>query len=143
MARKLGRAPQELGRERRLSSTELGEFRLIDWNSAPEPVFVTIKTDVSHLSLESRDALLVFFDALVLESRKRDVVSVLSLAYDHISELADAWQRGCIREHDGKGGTRQNRNADLLVAIRKSLAQVGRLLGAASESGKILDGKET
>ncbi len=41
---------------------------------------------------------------------------------DHLTELADAWQRGCITEHDGKGGTRSNRNAELLADL---LAELG------------------
>lgn len=47
--------------------------------------------------------------------------SLLLLIKEHLEELADAWQRGCISEHDGKGGTRSNRNMDLLVGVQRAL----------------------
>jgi hypothetical protein len=40
----------------------------------------------------------------------------------HVLELEDAWQRGCISEHDGKGGLRSNRNVEVRVTIRAALA---------------------
>ena len=45
-------------------------------------------------------------------------------AYDHTSELREAWQRGVIDEHDGQGGRRSNRNVDVNVQLRDALAMV-------------------
>lgn len=45
----------------------------------------------------------------------------LEKALEHVLELEDAWQRGCVSEHDGKGGIRSNRNVEVRVAIRKAL----------------------
>lgn len=42
-------------------------------------------------------------------------------AQSHLEELRDAWERGVIHEHDSKGGTRSNRNADVLSEIRAAL----------------------
>ena len=39
----------------------------------------------------------------------------------HLDELRDAWLRGVISEHDGKGGTRSNRNAEVLAAYEAGL----------------------
>lgn len=47
-------------------------------------------------------------------------------ALDHCEELAEAWQRGALSEHDGKGGTRSNRNTDVANRLRKSLRALGK-----------------
>lgn len=39
----------------------------------------------------------------------------------HLAELEDAWSRGALSEHDGKGGTRSNRNADLRRRLTRAL----------------------
>jgi hypothetical protein len=48
--------------------------------------------------------------------------TVTQLALDHVLELEEAWRTGALSEHDGKGGTRSNRNADVRLALRKALA---------------------
>lgn len=50
-------------------------------------------------------------------------------ALAHILELEAAWRRGAISEHDGKGGTRSNRNFALRFKLESALAE---LRGAAS-----------
>lgn len=70
----------------------------------------------------SHDALLSELGQL---REQRDALLVAAhSAESHIAELREAWERGCISEHDGKGGTRSNRNADVLAeidaAIRKA-----------------------
>ena len=45
-------------------------------------------------------------------------------ASEHVSELRDAWSRGCISEHDGKGGLRSNRNADVDLALHRAIAAI-------------------
>jgi hypothetical protein len=35
----------------------------------------------------------------------------------HLEELAEAWRRGALTEHDGGGGTRSNRNWELVVEL--------------------------
>lgn len=46
----------------------------------------------------------------------------LRQVYSHLVELADAWERGAITEHDELGGTRSNRNADVLRVVRAALS---------------------
>lgn len=41
---------------------------------------------------------------------------------EHLDELEEAWRRGALSEHDGKGGTRSNRNAELARTLRDALA---------------------
>lgn len=48
--------------------------------------------------------------------------AALRLADEHLAELADAWERGALSEHDGLGGTRSNRNFDVRKAIRAALS---------------------
>jgi hypothetical protein len=60
-----------------------------------------------------------------LDDERRAKVELLAAAQralDHVTELRDAWMRGAIREHDGKGGTRSNRNVDVEVELRRTLA---------------------
>lgn len=59
----------------------------------------------------------------------------LEEAIAHLTELAEAWQRGCISEHDGLGGTRSNRNADVLRKLDRIKADVERVVEA------LIDGK--
>lgn len=49
---------------------------------------------------------------------KTRLLGVLEAAEAHLTELADAWERGALSEHDGKGGTRSNRNREVLRAIQ-------------------------
>lgn len=42
-------------------------------------------------------------------------------ALAHVRELRDAWERGCINEIDGLGGTRSNRNIEVEQLLRKAL----------------------
>lgn len=46
------------------------------------------------------------------------LLEVCAEVIEHLEELRYAWERGCISEHDGKGGTRSNRNAELLHNLR-------------------------
>jgi hypothetical protein len=46
---------------------------------------------------------------------------ILELVEAHLEELEDAWRRGCISEHDRQGGTRSNRNVEVLILVRKLL----------------------
>ena len=41
-----------------------------------------------------------------------------NIALGHVVELRDAWMRGVIRESDGNGGLRSNRNADVEYFLR-------------------------
>lgn len=45
----------------------------------------------------------------------------LQVALDHVLELEEAWARGALDEHDGRGGERSNRNAQVRVALRDAL----------------------
>jgi hypothetical protein len=39
----------------------------------------------------------------------------------HVQELREAWRTGAISEHDGKGGTRSNRNVDVERRLANAL----------------------
>lgn len=43
---------------------------------------------------------------------------VLEATIAHLGELADAWMTGALDEHDGKGGTRSNRNVEIIELLR-------------------------
>ena len=42
-------------------------------------------------------------------------------ALSHVQELREAWMVGSIREADGSGGTRSNRNVDVEFSLNKAL----------------------
>jgi hypothetical protein len=44
-------------------------------------------------------------------------------ALNHILELEEAWRRGAIHEHDGRGGERSNRNVAVRVLLEKALEE--------------------
>jgi hypothetical protein len=50
------------------------------------------------------------------------VKEAAELALEHVTELRDAWMSGAIRECDGKGGTRSNRNVDVETNLRAAIA---------------------
>lgn len=50
------------------------------------------------------------------------VVEAMQAALEHVRELREAWRVGAIHEIDGGGGTRSNRNVDVEVALRDTLA---------------------
>jgi hypothetical protein len=52
-----------------------------------------------------------------------DMLEALMAARAHVEELRDAWQSGCISEHDGQGGTRSNRNIDVAKVISQAIAK--------------------
>ena len=58
------------------------------------------------------DALIAERDRLMLAAKE---------ALSHVEELREAWRTGAIREHDGKGGLRSNRNVDVEVKLRKAI----------------------
>lgn len=63
----------------------------------------------------------------VLRRRLGPLLEAGQAAYEHMSELEGAWQRGAISEHDCFGGTRSNRNTDILrsmdAALKKALEE--------------------
>ena len=56
-----------------------------------------------------------------LEARVAELEAALSATYAHLLELREAWQRGVIREHDGTGGFRSNRNVEVIGKVRAAL----------------------
>ena len=66
-------------------------------------------------------AALDWLDRLVDRVNSPYLVGSLQAAIFHMDELADAWQRGALSEHDGKGGTRSNRNMDCLRQARNAI----------------------
>lgn len=60
-----------------------------------------------------------------LDRAKEEVDRLATAALDvqaHLDELIEAWQRGCISEHDGLGGVRSNRNLAVAINLRAALA---------------------
>jgi len=49
------------------------------------------------------------------------MVAAMQAMIDHCEELREAWQRGALSEHDALGGTRSNRNVDVLVQAREAM----------------------
>ena len=62
------------------------------------------------------------FEANRLAGREAAMAAALKIAQGHCEELREAWERGALDEHDGKGGTRSNRNVEVLLAIRATLS---------------------
>jgi hypothetical protein len=52
-----------------------------------------------------------------------ELLEACRAALEHTEELWDAWTRGAIREIDGRGGERSNRNRDVAVALRAAIAK--------------------
>ena len=50
-----------------------------------------------------------------------ELVAAAEIALEHVKELREAWRTGAIRECDGNGGTRSNRNVDVEVRLRRVL----------------------
>ena len=61
--------------------------------------------------------------AAALAGRERRLRDGLQEARDWLEELRVTWERGVFHEHDGKGGMRSNRNAELEVKLRALLAE--------------------
>lgn len=57
------------------------------------------------------------------DERIRKLEEAARAAYAHVIELQDAWIRGVLSEHDGLGGTRSNRNDDVLHLITHALGE--------------------
>ena len=53
----------------------------------------------------------------------KELVEALEGAKAHCDELREAWERGSLRSHDLSGGTRSNRNVDVLVSLRVVLGK--------------------
>lgn len=52
-----------------------------------------------------------------------DLLKALHQAVDHLEELREAWQRGAIHETDFHGGTRSNRNWDVLANVCRAIRE--------------------
>lgn len=76
-----------------------------------EAIVATVSAVVMHRSVEVE----------LQAARIAALEAALRKAQAHVDELRDAWQRGCIREFDGLGGTRSTRNADVAIALRAAL----------------------
>ena len=50
------------------------------------------------------------------------LLAVCEAALAHVQELEEAWRRGAITEHDGKGGTRSNRNVDVRAILADAIS---------------------
>ena len=57
------------------------------------------------------------------EARTAADTALLEACREHIVELEEAWIRGAIVEHDGKGGTRSNRNIALHIRLDERLEE--------------------
>ena len=94
------------------------------WDMSPKIVLSLIArvreldregADQDNIIQAQKDRLMAF---VVEQERLR---AALYHAEEHMYELAEAWQRGALSEHDGLGGTRSNRNIEVLVEAREVL----------------------
>ena len=76
---------------------------------------------VGDYNLISTDIPLLLGEIAALKAENAELRTAAGYALEHVSELEDAWMRGCITEHDGKGGMRSNRNVDVRIALRAAL----------------------
>jgi Zn finger protein HypA/HybF involved in hydrogenase expression len=61
---------------------------------------------------------------LDLEGAQELVLEGVRAALRHCGELAEAWRRGSLMEIDGGGGTRSNRNQDVIQTLRGILSRL-------------------
>lgn len=55
------------------------------------------------------------------EAQVAALATAIAMALTHTDELKTAWERGVISEHDGQGGLRSNRNAEVRRALQAAL----------------------
>ena len=60
-----------------------------------------------------------------LERQLAEAREGLEQALAHCEELRVAWGRGMLRESSGQGGTRSNRNVEVVVSCRAILGEKG------------------
>lgn len=58
-----------------------------------------------------------------LAESNADLLKVVRVAREHLCELADAWRRGILSEHDGRGGERSNRNVEIIRQLETAIAK--------------------
>ena len=58
------------------------------------------------------------------EQLMREALKALKQTYEHCEELRGAWERGALDEHDGKGGTRSNRNYNVVLISRTAITKL-------------------
>ena len=61
-------------------------------------------------------------DALLPQWKVQRLIAACEAALAHVQELEEAWRRGAITEHDGKGGTRSNRNVDVRAILADAIS---------------------
>ena len=83
--------------------------------------YISIESSLAALSPVG--AATVFRDAAALAAAYLSQREALRTALAHVAELHSAWARGAIRECDGQGGTRSNRNVSVEMALRKALEE--------------------
>lgn len=84
----------------------------------PPPVDLSDREAMAALAKRAMTSRLSFGNQTNPEDELR---AVLRAAWEHVNELREAWRTGALSEHDGQGGTRSNRNAEVEVALRKLL----------------------
>ena len=52
-----------------------------------------------------------------------EALDLVRQSIEHNEELEEAWRRGAISEHDGKGDTRSNRNEALVRRMKTFLVK--------------------
>ena len=75
-------------------------------------------TDIALLAAKYRAREADLRGVILVIERLQDAASA---ALDHVRELREAWMAGDIRETDGKGGLRSNRNVDVESELAKAL----------------------
>lgn len=77
-----------------------------------------------RLSLSQQERHTLEVECRELRAQNDKLRRALQHAHEHVSELREAWQRGCISEHDGHGGMRSNRNVEVETEARVCLAAI-------------------
>ena len=108
----------EVRRLRRMQNDDGSTHWPLCWKEGGPRHWACAVTVVEQL-LEGNARLVVALQAA--QERVRVLEEALRDAKAHVDEMEEAWARGVISEHDGKGGTRSNRNVAVARALRAAL----------------------
>jgi hypothetical protein len=74
-----------------------------------------------------------------LEADNKALQDTLGDVLAHLEELAEAWRRGALLDHDGKGGTRSNRNYELMLHLKARHVERNREAEPQEKGENMLD----
>ncbi len=56
-----------------------------------------------------------------LKEQRDSLLAACEAAIEHVTELREAWRTGALGDHDGGGGIRSNRNAEVEQKLRAAI----------------------